>query len=355
MGAGPHQGAQTIAHPAGEWAPGARQGVDLVTNGDACSISDATLVGEMRASLAWVRWLPLVALVAAHGCKDEDPPTQDGDSTGDESPQATFQPGTDTATTEQPPATGTEESGVVDDTGNEGGGECDMFEQDCMEGEKCVPWSELADLMPDAIRCCPIAEPMAFAGDICTLEGHLGSCIDNCAPGTMCFDFDGDGEGVCQEMCGGTAENPTCSNEPDDVCFIFWAGVPFCFSKCDPLVQDCPADKGCYPDAIAEGGTGFLCMPTLGDQTLGEYCWLLSGCNPGMICATADLLPNCFGPAGDTGCCTDLCDITEVPDPCTDIHPDLECVPWYHQGAEPPSADLQDVGACVLPTVGGGA
>ncbi|MCA9651512.1 MAG: hypothetical protein H6712_30080 [Myxococcales bacterium] len=308
----------------------------------------------MRVSLALVRWLPLAALVAVGGCKDETPETPGGSS--DEGSGTTFAPASEG--TSHGTAMGTEESGVLDEDssgGHMGGGDCDMFAQDCMEGEKCVPWSELPDLMPDAIRCCPVAEPVAQAGDLCTLNGYLGSCIDNCAPGTMCFDFDGDGEGVCQEMCSGTAENPTCTNAPDDVCFIFWAGVPFCFSKCDPLVQDCPDGKGCYPDAIAEGGTGFLCMPTIGDQTLGEYCYLLSGCNPGMICATADLLPNCFGPAGDTGCCTDLCDITEVPDPCTNIHPEMECVPWYHQGAEPPSADLQNVGACVLPTVGGGA
>jgi L-seryl-tRNA(Ser) seleniumtransferase len=34
---------------------------------------------------------------------------------------------------------------------------------------------------------------------------------------------------------------------------------------------------------------------------------------------------------------------------------DPRTVAWYYQGAEPPSAELQNVGACVLPTVGGGA
>lgn len=311
----------------------------------------------MRAPRALLRCLSLSAFVAAGACQDETPSTPTTEDTGQEGPTTTLLPAEDT-TAASDPTPSTEESGVLEETGDDGppsGGECDMFAQDCNEGEKCVPWSELPDLQPDSIRCCPIAEPLAEAGDICTLNGHLGSCIDNCAPGTMCFDFDGDGEGVCQEMCSGTAENPSCSNPIDDQCFIFWGGVPFCFSECDPLVQDCPADKGCYPDAIAEGGTNFLCMPTLGDQGLGEYCWLLSGCNPGMICATADLLPNCFGPAGDTGCCTDLCDITDDPDPCQDINPDMECVPWYHQGAPPPSIELENVGACVLPTVGGGA
>lgn len=306
----------------------------------------------MRVSLGLVRWLPLAAILSVPSCNDT-PSETDATSEGEEDGGTTLLPGT---AGDSPTSTTTAETGVLDeDSGTgQGGGECSFFEQDCRDGEKCVPWSELPDLVPDEIRCCPIAEPTVEAGDICTVTGYLGSCIDNCAVGSMCFDFDGDGEGVCQKMCSGTAEVPECPNA-DDECFIYYSGVPLCFRTCDPLVQDCPADKGCYPDAIAEGGTGFLCMPTIGDSQLGDYCWLLSACNPGMLCATPDLLPNCFGDADDAGCCTDICDVTEVPDSCTSIHPDLECVAWYYQGAEPPSADLQDVGACVLPTVGGGA
>ncbi|MCX4247296.1 hypothetical protein [Paraliomyxa miuraensis] len=302
----------------------------------------------MRFSLGLARWLPVAALVSLASCTDP-PPGTDTTEQSEEDDGTTLMPGT--AGDAPMSSTSTSETGVLDEasgTGQQGGGECSFFEQDCRDGEKCVPWSELPDLVPDEIRCCPIAEPVVEAGDICSVTGYLGSCIDNCAVGSMCFDFDGDGEGVCQKMCAGTAENPECPNV-DDECFIYYSGVPLCFRTCDPLVQDCPPDKGCYPDAIAEGGTGFLCMPTIGDSQLGDYCWLLSACNPGMLCATPDLLPNCFGDADDAGCCTDICDVTEVPDPCKNIHPELECVAWYYQGAEPPSAELQDVGACVLP------
>jgi len=307
----------------------------------------------MPHALSLARGLTLASALAALSCEVGSPP---GDSTDESSAEGsssstTFQPvtGADTVT---PPAS-TSDTGVFDEsTAGPSGGECSFFDQDCNEGEKCVPWSELPDLIPDEIRCCPIQQPMVEAGDICSVSGYLGSCLDNCAPGTMCFDFDGDGEGVCQKMCDGSEEEPICPQK-DDECFIYYSGVPLCFSTCDPLVQDCPPDKGCYPDAIAEGGTGFLCMPTIGDNSLGEYCWLLSACNPGMICASPDLLPNCFGNADDAGCCTDLCDITEVPDSCKDIHPDLECVAWYHQGAPPPSVELEDVGACVLPAGAG--
>jgi len=307
----------------------------------------------MQVLHALFRWLPAVALCVAPSC-NETPPTQDPSETNDDSASGTtFVPSAGT-NTPAGSSSGSPETGTFDESGDDGpiGGDCDLFAQDCIEGEKCVPWSEDADFVPDDIRCCPVEQPIAQAGDLCSVE-YLGSCIDNCAPGTMCFDIDGDGEGVCQELCGGTAEAPECSNGSDDECFIYYSGVPFCFAKCDPLVQGCPPDKGCYPDAIAQGGTGFLCMPTIGDQTLGEYCWLLAGCNPGMLCATPDVLPTCYGGATDAGCCTDLCDTTEVPDPCKEIHPDIECVPWYFQGAEPPSAELQNVGACALPTVGG--
>ncbi|MEM7159571.1 MAG: hypothetical protein AAF799_42420 [Myxococcota bacterium] len=296
-----------------------------------------------------------MSLVVLPACPEEDPPEQTTTEQSEDS-TTTFSPATG-SNTPMADTVSEETSPTLDEeTGKDPmGGQCDMFAQDCNEGEKCVPWSENADLVPDDIRCCPISQPEVQAGDICVVDGYFGSCMDNCTPGTICLDIDGDGEGVCQEMCGGEPDNPECENGIDDECFVYYGGVPLCFAKCDPLLQDCPSDKGCYPDAIAEGGTGFLCMPTVGDNPLGGYCWLLSNCNPGMICATPDLLPNCFGGAGDAGCCTDLCDITESPDPCQQLHEDMECVPWYYQGAPPPSTELQNVGACVLPTVGGGA
>lgn len=308
----------------------------------------------MRVSAVLTWCLPLAAVLALPSCQDILPGQEDGqdEETGEDDGGTTLVP-IETSGDDSGSSSGTP---VFDDDGSDGGpggGECSYFQQDCNEGEKCAPWSELADLVPDESRCCPIAQPVVEAGDVCTLMGHLGSCIDNCAPGTICLDIDGDTEGVCQTLCGGTAEQPEC--EPTQECFVYYGGVPLCFDTCDPLIQNCPSDKGCYPDAIAEGGTGWLCMPTIGDNQLGDYCWLLSGCNPGMVCATPPLLPNCFGDADDAGCCTDICDVTEVPDSCKDLHPDMECVAWYHEGQEPPSAALADVGACVLPTVGGGA
>lgn len=228
--------------------------------------------------------------------------------------------------------------------GDDKGGECSIWEQDCPPDENGIPWSDQPDLVPDEIRCCPEVGNPRLPGEACTVQDYFGSCLDDCAEGSLCMDIDGDGEGVCQPLCSGSPDNPECA--PDEACLIYFAGVPLCFPKCDPLIQDCQAGWGCYPDADVAGGTGFICMPTIGASMQGQDCWLLSNCEPGLICVTPDYLPECVTLVG---CCTELCDITEEPDPCPLLHPDLACISWYHGGQVPPSVELQNVGACALP------
>lgn len=209
-----------------------------------------------------------------------------------------------------------------------------------------MPWSDQPDLVPDDIRCCPIVggEPGLEPGDTCSVDGYLGSCLDDCSAGTFCLDIDGDGEGTCQRMCEGSESNPEC--RPGETCFVYFAGVPLCFPDCDPLVQNCPESQGCYPDEAEGGGTGFICLPTIGSTgDYNEYCWLLSNCLPGFICVSPDFLPDCNG---IVGCCTPLCDVDE-PDTCDQFHSDIECVSWYFGGQMPPSAALENVGACAVP------
>lgn len=223
--------------------------------------------------------------------------------------------------------------------------QCSIYDQDCPVNEKCVPWSDQPDLVPDDIRCCPLSANAAMPGDPCEVEGYFGSCLDNCDEESFCIDLDGDGQGFCQAFCNGSAANPEC--EVRQSCLIYFAGVPLCFDVCDPLIQNCPQDRGCYPDEEANGGTGFICMPTLlfGDGDFGDYCWLLSGCQPGLLCVTPEFMPNCDG---IVGCCSPLCEIDE-PDPCPSFDPDLRCVSWYAGGASPPAPELDQVGICALP------
>jgi hypothetical protein len=288
------------------------------------------------------RAVVLVAVVSI-GCVGTEGAAVSTTSTTDVTTSTSTSTTSSTGTTDDPATTttigadtSTTDDGTID-------GECSIWEQDCAPGEKCAPWSLEPDLIPDEVRCCPEDANAVQHGDECVVEGYLGSCLDNCVLGTMCLDFDGDGMGTCQRFCEGTAEEPMC--EPDEGCFIYFAGVPYCFTKCDPLVQDCPVGNGCYPDEESNGGTGFLCLPTIGAQPVGGLCWLLSGCEPGLICVTPEFVPGCNE---NFGCCTSLCDITE-PDVCADIDPELECVSWYIGGAEPPDVSYANVGACVIP------
>lgn len=294
--------------------------------------------------LARAASLGLVALAIAGCPTNSKQPVEPGSTTGD---ATTTTDAVDPTTTTAPVTT---ESTVAADTSSSTGddgtidGECSIWDQDCAAGEKCAPWSAEADLIPDEIRCCPEDANAVQPGDDCVVEGHLGSCLDNCQLGSMCLDFDGDGMGTCAAFCQGSADNPQC--EPDQTCLIYFAGVPFCFDQCDPLLQECPEGDGCYPDEEAPGGTGFICLPTLGGTQAGGLCWLLSSCAPGLICVTPDFIPDCNE---NFGCCTPLCDTTEEPDPCPDVDPALACVSWYIGGQEPPDAAYQNVGACVIP------
>jgi hypothetical protein len=289
------------------------------------------------------RWLCSVGLaVWAPSCGDDGaPPATSATTSGTTAPGSTGFVGTgDTP----PVATG--ETGADESAGDDGQmGECNIWTQDCAEGDKCTAWSEVADLIPDDIRCCPASANPKLAGEECTVVDYFGSCLDDCAVGTICMDVDDDGTGVCQAFCAGDPGDPECGVA--ESCLFYFAGVPVCFPQCDPLVQDCPgADYGCYPDEEANGGTGFICLPTIGGSPYEGYCWLLSSCEPGLLCVTPEFHPNCDP---NFGCCTAICDVTEAPDPCIDLHPDLRCVSWYTAGQQPPLAMWQNVGACVLP------
>lgn len=277
------------------------------------------------------------ALVACRGDSSDD--TSASAAQESSSSESTFQPttngnaGTDTFLDESE-STGEDRPDAS---------ECSLWEQDCPDGEKCVPWSATADLVPDDIRCCPERTNAKLPGESCSVEGYFGSCLDDCAEGSLCLDVDDDGEGVCSALCGGAPDQPRC--EQNQHCFIYFADVPICFDQCDPLQQGCAPGYGCYPDEAAAGSTGFLCLPTVGAETMGDYCWLLSNCEPGLFCVTPEYLPGCNGLVG---CCTQICDVTE-PDVCPDLHPDLRCTSWYYAGDAPPQAGLENVGICVLP------
>lgn len=222
--------------------------------------------------------------------------------------------------------------------------ECDLFAQDCPEGEKCMPWANDGGAAWNSLRCSPLDDAPGQAGDACTVEGSGVSGVDDCDAGLMCWNVDENGQGSCVPMCTGSADAPLC-DDPADTCVIANDGVlNLCLPACDPLLQDCDEGSACYG-----AGTSFACAPDASGPDLGLYgdaCEYTNACDPGLFCAAAGAVPGC---EGSLGCCSEFCDL-DAPNPdgaCGGSALGQICEPWFAEGAAPPGYD--NLGACVLP------
>ena len=111
---------------------------------------------------------------------------------------------------------GTEEEtwgGFVPDDDSAVCGVCDTFAQDCPEGEKCVPGPDRGGSCGPP-RCLPVVAD-GLPGEACSVVDG----IDDCDASSWCYPtlLEFDGPASCIEHCGGTIDNPACSN-PDEVC-----------------------------------------------------------------------------------------------------------------------------------------
>ncbi len=210
---------------------------------------------------------------------------------------------------------------------------CDPFMQDCLPGQKCVPYSSTGDGW-DANTCVPITGDGAI-GDTCTWSGIL-EATDDCGADSICWDvMDVEGvlTGVCTPFCGGTANDPIC--DPGSSCMVTNDGsVTLCIATCDPLIQDCGAGLGCFVT-----GSDFNCVFTTSDIPMGEPCGYINDCAPGHFCANAASLPSCEGSA----CCASFCNL-EAP---LCLLAQTECVSFFDEGMAPPG--YEDIGVCILP------
>ena len=198
-----------------------------------------------------------------------------------------------------------------------GPAECDVFFQDCPDGEKCVSYSSFGDAL-DAQKCVPVlgnGQP----GDPCISSGIV-EATDDCGQNSYCWAA-GD-TGICVEMCQGTLDAPTCSMGECSVEDDFLA---LCLPTCDPVLQDCVQGLGCH-----WFNEHFTCTPTA-DVALGEACDTVDDCAAGLTCLNADMLPNC----GGVGCCASYCEV-DAAQPCPQMG--TECVSF--QG---------NLGVCALP------
>jgi hypothetical protein len=267
--------------------------------------------------------------------------SDDDDSMDDESPTTTGTSGDDDATV----GTGTTSTsdGDVDDNddsvflpdADEGGEDlmCDSFQQDCPEGEKCVPYAS-SGAGWDALKCVPVLGDQA-AGEPCIYDG-LTESTDDCDATSWCFAVDENGNGTCHLFCGGSEGRPDCP--PMSACTISGAGVVnICIATCDPVAQDCPDGSACYWTT-----ENFLCGPTTEDVPTGEGCTFVNDCAEGNICVDAMNVPDCDGPS----CCAEFCDLELGDSQCAAL-PGTVCAPFFEPDMIPP--EYAHVGVCILP------
>jgi hypothetical protein len=256
--------------------------------------------------------------------------TEDSDT---EDPQTTTSPST------------TMNSGfITDPDGNSVSIECSVWDQDCPEGEKCMPWANDGGNSWNATRCSPVDPDPGQPGDPCTVEGSGVSGVDDCDVATMCWGVDPETNmGTCVAFCMGSENNPVC-DDPTTACSIANEGtLILCLPTCDPLLQNCMDGEGCW--GIDDD---FVCAPDAGGEmgAYGDPCEFLNVCDPGLFCANPDVVPGC----ASAGCCSEFCDMS---DPmaganCAGAAGGQMCIPWFEKGQAPPG--YEDVGACAIPT-----
>jgi hypothetical protein len=313
------------------------------------------LVSRVRAPLGLLTGLLLAGCPAdedqmSNGSATSPSDDDDATTTGpdvqtdsiDPSLSATGMPETDGSATEPDPtltSSDTNESNFIVPPDGGPANECDIWAQDCPEGEKCMPWDNMGGNSWNATRCSPVAPDPGQPGDPCTVEGSGVSGVDDCAISSMCWNVDPDtNQGVCVGFCEGSENNPVCP-DPDTGCSITNEGVLIlCLPYCDPLLQDCSDSEACYPEP-----NGFFCSPDASGKMgmYGDPCEYLNVCDPGLFCADAVNVPDC---AGAIGCCSEYCDTSDPMAVC--MGNGQECLPFY-EDAPPPG--YEDVGVCIIP------
>ena len=223
--------------------------------------------------------------------------------------------------------------------------QCDLWTQNCPEGEKCNPWAHDGGGSWSGHKCSPIDPDTDGVGEACSVQGDAVSGIDSCVQGAMCWDVDPEtNTGRCVALCAGNetkcTEDPASCCPPGTECTISGDGVLIlCLQACDPITQNCESSgQVCYPV-----GDSFQCAPDVsGDMgAVGDPCEFINACDPGTHCGNPAVYPGCDPMAG--GCCIPFCELDNP-----DCVAGTECEPWYDPMDVPPG--YENLGACVIPS-----
>lgn len=313
--------------------------------------------------------LLLGAALAVVGCGDDGMPSQtstatntnntnnnsDGTMGGSETgtPDNTTTTGMASNSTTGTPVTTTDATGggastgsfiMPKDGGSGGVKECDIWTQDCNEGEKCMPWDNSGSGSWNSTKCSPVMENAGGEGDDCAAEGSGVSGVDSCGKGLICWYLDQENKGKCIDMCTGTPDNGQCDD--GQICDVSNDGVLIlCLTECDPLVQSCDEGLICFYSPFS---STFICdFDASGEMgAYGDPCEYINVCDYGLFCANPEAVPPGQACEGAAGCCTPYCDLTQ-PNTCPGADGGQECVPWYNEGEAPPGQE--DIGACAIP------
>ncbi len=286
--------------------------------------------------------LPLVFALAA-GCVLGPYTTT---ATHDTTSTTTTTDSTGTTTTTTTPTSSTSQANTTDTTAaatttsDIPAVACDLWTQNCPEGQKCMPWADDGGSSWNATKCTDIMPNAGKPGDACTAEGNGATGVDSCEKAAMCWNVSQQtGMGLCVGFCMGSMETPTCP--PLTNCVISSSGIlNLCLPGCDPLAQDCPDLHLCIPQPV---GNDFRCVPDASGDAgqLNDPCAAPDACDPGLFCLDPALAAECDPMA--PGCCLPVCDLSKPM--CT--NKGAMCVPWSEPGMEVPG--LENVGLCRLP------
>jgi len=215
---------------------------------------------------------------------------------------------------------------------------CDVFLQDCPEGDKCAAYAEGGGGSWNATKCVPVTGD-GQAGDPCMTDGGGISGLDDCAKGVMCWDVDENNQGICVGLCTGSEFAPVCPEGFN--CATSGEGVlNLCLPVCDALAQDCAGGDLC----LSIGDTFACVLDYSGEEgQVFDPCEFANACDKGLLCLNSSAATECDPNAG--GCCMPFCDLSKPEVVCPGDG--TVCQSLYAEDQAPP--DFKNIGICALP------